>query len=131
MIRSIDKNNPDELMQVFVIQTLAFEDEARALQQETATLLYETLEDLEKSSDEIIVYFEGTEVMGAAFIDVSVPHTPIKKIAVDPSYTHLGIGRQLVDYCLSTKKSGENPSSDHSTNPASEIQTDPEPSIQN
>ncbi|AZZ37060.1 hypothetical protein CIK05_09725 [Bdellovibrio sp. qaytius] len=101
-IRNIDKNISDDLLQVYKVFRAAYAVEAEILDVPPTSFfpLTLTLEDLEKSEDEIFgIEVDGT-LAGAIFLEKSNHTITISSLVVDPKYFRKGLGKSLINYVL-------------------------------
>lgn len=99
-IRLFNKRDLLEQKRVFQIQQQAYAVEAKILGVSTFPPLNETLEDLQRSTDEGLVAFVDEKLAGAIFLEKKENFVLISKLVVDPGFFRRGVGQSLVERSL-------------------------------
>lgn len=107
LVKTIDKNRRKDLSEIYEIFRAAYNVEAQILNILAINFfpLQMTLEDLEKSSDEIFALEVGKTLVGAIFLEKSNTSITISNLVIDPKYFRQGFGKALVSHVLEKYRS--------------------------
>jgi ribosomal protein S18 acetylase RimI-like enzyme len=100
LVKVLDKSEKSCLAKIFQIQMSAYRIEADILEVRTLPPLQESIEDLNSSNEEILIYIVDESPQGAIFLDREKDSITINKLVVDPKEFRNGIGRALVKHSI-------------------------------